>query len=177
MPYCHRVTTRVHHYVSAYGVSPRAGIRCPVGALRRTILPVLSPVLRWQSAGAGAGNQSPDGAPRDRSCARRKARGRRSFRAVARGIEMIAFNARSGPFPLPPVCAWVGCLRGVDAWGMSTGVRSFGGRLFGCGGRRLTDPGGTWVVSESPDSERRGCRNSIGVTCFEPRKSSSGLGA
>ena len=59
--------------------------------------------------------------------------------------------ARFGPIPLPPVCAWVGWLRGVDAWGRSINVRSFGGRRFGCGGRRRTGPGGTWVVSESPD--------------------------
>ena len=43
---------------------------------------------------------------------------RLGFRAVARrGIGCRRSNARSGPVPLPPVCAWVGWLRGVDAWG------------------------------------------------------------
>jgi hypothetical protein len=32
---------------------------------------VLSTVLRWLSAGASAGDQCLDGAPRDRSCTRR----------------------------------------------------------------------------------------------------------
>ena len=94
------------------------------------------------------------GAPRERSCACRERGDRLGFRAVARGVSGCRRSyARSGPFPLPPVCAWVGWLRGVDAWGRSISVRSFGGRRFGCGGRRRTDPGGTWVFSESPDSE------------------------
>ena len=40
------------------------------------------------------------GAPRDRSCARRKARGRKGFSRCARGALVIAFNARYGPIPL-----------------------------------------------------------------------------
>ena len=40
------------------------------------------------------------GAPRDRSCARRKARGRIELSRYARGILVIAFNARFGPVPL-----------------------------------------------------------------------------
>ena len=43
------------------------------------------------------------GALRDRSCARRERRDRRSFRAVARGESGCGrSNARSGPIPLPP---------------------------------------------------------------------------
>ena len=37
---------------------------------------------------------------RQRSCARRKARGRRSFRALREGVGVLASKARSGPFPL-----------------------------------------------------------------------------
>jgi hypothetical protein len=40
-------------------------------------------------------------APRDRACARRKARGRGCFRAMREGGEVFAFNARSGTIPLP----------------------------------------------------------------------------
>ena len=40
------------------------------------------------------------GAPRDRSCARRKARGRLGFSRCARGALVIASKARSGPIPL-----------------------------------------------------------------------------
>jgi len=58
------------------------------------------------------------GAPRERSCACRERGDRLGFRAVARGVSGCRRSyARSGPFPLPPVCAWVGWLRSVDAWG------------------------------------------------------------
>jgi len=40
------------------------------------------------------------GAPRDRSCSRRKARGRLGFSRCARGALVIASKARSGPIPL-----------------------------------------------------------------------------
>ena len=133
------------------GATP--GIAHNRSVLRERCIPrELSPVLRWPSAGAGAGDPCLDGTPRDRSFARRERGDRLGFRAVARGgLGCRRSNARSGPVPLPSVCAWVGWLRGVDAWGRSISVRSFGGRRFGCGGRRRTGPGGTWVVSESPD--------------------------
>ena len=41
-------------------------------------------------------------APRDRSCARREARGRKSPSRCARGVWVIASNARSGSVPLLP---------------------------------------------------------------------------
>jgi len=50
------------------------------------------------------------GAPRDRSFARRKARGRMGFSRCARGALVIAFNARSGPIPLR--LAYLGCSAG-----------------------------------------------------------------
>ena len=50
------------------------------------------------------------GAPRDRSYARRKARGRMGLSRFARGALVIAFNARCGPIPL----RWAyGMLRGI----------------------------------------------------------------
>jgi hypothetical protein len=39
---------------------------------------------------------------RDRACARRKAQGAKGFSRGARGFLVFAFNARSGPIPLPP---------------------------------------------------------------------------
>ena len=59
------------------------------------------------------------GALRQRSCARRKALGEEEFSRCARGFLVIAFNARSGPLPLPPVCVRVGWLMGADGgrWG------------------------------------------------------------
>ena len=51
------------------------------------------------------------GAPRDRSCARRKARGRIELSRYARGALVIAFNACSGPIPLR--LAYLGGLRGM----------------------------------------------------------------
>ncbi len=45
---------------------------------------------------------------RDRACARRKAQGAKGFSRGARGVLVFAFNARSGPIPLPPG------VRGVD---------------------------------------------------------------
>ena len=57
--------------------------------------------MRWRSARAGAGDGCLEGAPRDRSCARREARGRMGLSRCARGRGLIASNACSGPVPLP----------------------------------------------------------------------------
>ena len=54
-----------------------------------------------------------------------EALGRISFRAVREGMVLFAFNARSGPFPLPPACGRVGWL---------LGQRSFGERFLGSWG-------------------------------------------
>ncbi len=51
-----------------------------------------------------------DGAPRDRSDARREARGRIGFRAVREGVGLIASSACIGPIPLR--CDFLG-LRGI----------------------------------------------------------------
>ena len=64
---------------------------------------VLSPVLRWGSAGAGAWGLLAVGAPRDQSCARRERWGQLGLRAVARGGSGCRRSyARSVPIPLPP---------------------------------------------------------------------------
>ncbi len=74
-------------------------------------------------------------APRDRSCARRKARGRWEFSRFARGIGVIAFNACFGPIPLR--LAYLGGLRGTGpvlaldrsrySWGWVFGERDRSG--------------------------------------------------
>jgi hypothetical protein len=51
--------------------------------------------LPWLPLGVGALR-----APRDRSCARRKARGRMRLSRGARGALVIASKARCGPLPL-----------------------------------------------------------------------------
>ena len=72
--------------------------------------------LLWSfgvSEGGTLGRVLGAGALRDRACARRQARGEGRLSRCARGGWVFAYNARSGPVPLPPgVCGWV-----VTEWG------------------------------------------------------------
>jgi hypothetical protein len=88
-------------------------------------------------------------APRDRSYARRKARGRMGLSRCARGILVIAFNACCGPIPLR--CAYGGSAGSVlrsqegsgEDWAFALCARSFGVRFQGL---LRTDPAplGVW---------------------------------
>ena len=92
----------------------------------------LSPVLGWQSAGAGAWGLLAVGAPRDRSCARRERWGRLGFRAIARGRSGCRrSNARCGPVPLPPG-APSGILYAAKSRSLSTGWDWVPSRVLVC---------------------------------------------
>jgi hypothetical protein len=84
------------------GVKPRVWRTTGAFGRNAAYTRVLSPVLRWPSAGAGAWGLMAVGAPRDRSCARRERWGQLGFRAGARrGSGCRRSYARSGPVPLP----------------------------------------------------------------------------
>jgi hypothetical protein len=94
---------------------------------------VLSPVLRWQSAGAGAGDQCLDGAPRDRSCARREARGRVRLSRCARGEGFDRFQCSLRPGPAAARGERVGGDGAGDFWvSLVLGFGVSEGRTLGC---------------------------------------------